>query len=81
MRWGTYSKIITEAKISERGFIMKKAVIIVLVVLAVMIAAAAVGFGAYCYKNLHWYDRYEKALKSVNAVERQFTLPSGRAIN
>ena len=60
---------------------MKKVMMIVLIILAVLIVIAAACFGGYCYKNLHWYDRYEKALKSVNAVEKQFTLPSGRVIN
>ena len=60
---------------------MKKVMMIVLIILAVLIVIAAACFGGNCYKNLHWYDRYEKALKSVNAVEKQFTLPSGRVIN
>lgn len=60
---------------------MKKVMMIVLIILAVLIVIAAACFGGYCYKNLHWYDRYEKALKSVNAVEKQFTLLSGRVIN
>ena len=60
---------------------MKKVMMIVLIILAVLIVIAAACFGGYCYKNLHWYDRYEKALKSVNAVEKQFTLQSGRVIN
>ena len=31
--------------------------------------------------NMNWYDKYEAAIKEVNAEEKQVTLPSGRVIN
>lgn len=43
------------------------------------IAIAAVGF--YWHRNVHWYDKYEKALKKVKAQEKQVTLPNGNIIN
>ena len=49
-------------------------------VLAVIVIAAST-FGVYWYSNLHWYDKYESALKKVEAVEKQFTLPNGNLIN
>ena len=42
---------------------MKKAIKIVgIVLLAIIILPVAV-FGIYWYRNIHWYDKYEKALK------------------
>ena len=44
----------------------------------ILIAAA---FSIYYYRNMHWYDKYERALAKVGAVEKQVTLPSGNVIN
>lgn len=60
---------------------MKKVLAIIGIVLAVGVLLVAGGIGTYWYRNLHWYDAYEKALTQVNAVEQQATLPSGRVIN
>lgn len=38
---------------------LKIAGVIILVIILVAIAA----FGIYWYRNIHWYDKYEKALK------------------
>lgn len=59
----------------------KKVVLIVLLVLAGIILIGLLLFGIYAYKNLHWYDEYEKNLKKVNAEEKQVTLPNGNVIN
>jgi len=40
-----------------------------------------VGFGIYWYKNIHWYDKYQKALDKVGAIEKQYVLPNGNIIN
>lgn len=55
----------------------KIAGVIILVIILVAIAA----FGIYWHRNIHWYDKYEKALGKVNAREKQVTLPNGRTIN
>ena len=60
---------------------MKKALIIIgSIVLAIVIIAAA-AFGIYWHSNIHWYDKYESALQTVGAAEKQATLPNGRVIN
>ena len=38
-------------------------------------------FGIFWYNNTHWYDKYEKALKTAGAVEKQVTLPNSNVIN
>lgn len=63
---------------------MKKALKVLLIigiVLAVIIIGLATAITFYWYSNTHWYDSYESALKKVNAVEKQVTLPSGNVIN
>lgn len=63
---------------------MKKALKVLLIigiVLAVIIIGLATAITIYWYSNTHWYDSYESALKKVNAVEKQVTLPSGNVIN
>ena len=35
----------------------------------------------FWHRNIHWYDKYEKALKEADAKEKQVTLPSGHVIN
>ena len=60
---------------------MKKAMKIVGIVLLAIIVVAAVAFGLYWHHNTHWYDKYEKALKTAGAVEKQITLPNGNVIN
>ena len=60
---------------------MKKALIIIgSIVLAIVIIAAA-AFGIYWHSDIHWYDKYESALQTVGAAEKQATLPNGRVIN
>ncbi len=56
---------------------MKTIVYAVLIILTGALAA----FGLYWHHNIHWYDRYEKALKQVRAQEKQVTLPGGNVIN
>lgn len=54
--------------------------IVGMIVLIIMVAAAA-AFVFYWYHNIHWYDKYEKALKKAGAEEKQVTLPGGSVIN
>ena len=46
---------------------MKKVMKIVGIVLLAIIVVAAVAFGLYWHHNTHWFDKYEKALKTVGA--------------
>ena len=55
--------------------------IIVGIVLLAIIVVAAVAFGLYWHHNTHWFDKYEKALKTAGAEEKQVTLPNGNVIN
>lgn len=54
---------------------------IVVLVIAAIICIIAALFGMYWYHNIHWYDTYEKALKKVNAKEKEITLPNGHIIH
>ena len=36
---------------------------------------------AFYYRNMHWYDKYEKAIIKVGAIEKQVILPNGNTIN
>lgn len=54
---------------------------IVGIVLLAIIVVAAVAFGLYWHHNTHWFDKYEKALKTAGAEEKQVTLPNGNVIN
>ena len=47
----------------------------------VFIIVCALALMIYIYHNLHWYDKYEKSLKRVAAVEKQIVLPDGETIN
>lgn len=60
---------------------MKKALKIFVIVLLAVIAALTVAFGFYWHHNVHWYDKYEKALKTAGAEEKQVILPNGNLIN
>ena len=60
---------------------MKKAMKVVGIVLLVIIILPVAVFGIYWYRNIHWYDKYEKALKRAGAQEKQITLPNGNVIN
>ena len=51
---------------------------IVILSLAVIIAVL---FTIFWHNNIHWYDSYEDALKTVNAQEKQVTLPNGNVVN
>ena len=51
-----------------------------MIILGVMVLLA-VAFMIYWYKNMHWYDKYEKALEKAGAKEKQVTLPNGNVIN
>ena len=54
---------------------MKRVMKITGIVLLVIIVLFVAAFGIYWYRNIHWYDKYEKALKKVGAGEKQVTLP------
>ena len=54
---------------------------IVGIVLLAIIVVAAVAFGLYWHHNTHWFEKYEKALKTAGAEEKQVTLPNGNVIN
>ena len=58
-----------------------EAVKIVLIIILIIVAISGIAFGIYWYRNIHWYDKYEKALKEVHAAEKQITLPTGSIIN
>ena len=60
---------------------MKKAMKTVGIVLLIIIVAAIAAFGLYWHHNTHWYDKYEKALKTAGTEEKQVTLPNGNVIN
>lgn len=57
--------------------VMKIAGISFLIVIVLLVVV----FGFYWYQNIHWYDKYEKALKKAGAQEKQVTLESGNVIN
>ena len=60
---------------------MKKVLKITGILILSAVVAAAAAFGVYWHKNVHWYDKYEKALTKAGAVEKQYTLPNGNIIN
>ena len=60
---------------------MKKAIKIISMVVLTIIGVALIAFGVFWYRNIHWYDKYEKALAKVSAEEKQVALPSGSVIN
>ena len=60
---------------------MKRVLKITGIILLVIIVLLVTAFGIYWYRNIHWYDKYEKALKKVGAEEKQVTVPNGNVIN
>ena len=60
---------------------MKKVLKITAIVIASLIVIVLAAFGIYWYNNIHWYDKYQKALDNVGAEEKQFTTASGNVIN
>ena len=60
---------------------MKKVIKVVGIVLLAIVVIALVAFGLFWRSNMHWYDKYESALKKVEAKEKQVTLPNGNVIN
>lgn len=60
---------------------MKKVMKIVGIVILVIMVVAGTAFGFYWHHNMHWYDKYEKALKKAGVEENQVTLPNGNTIN
>ena len=61
--------------------LMKKILKRICIAVLAIIAVALITFGIFWYRNIHWYDKYEKALAKVSAEEKQVTLPSGSVIN
>ena len=59
---------------------MKKVMKIAGIVLLVIIIVLVVAFTIYWYRHIHWYDKYEKALKKAEAQEKQITLPNGNVV-
>lgn len=51
------------------------------IILLAVVVLAAIAISIFWYRNIHWYDRYEKALKKAGAEEKQIKLPSGNVIN
>ena len=60
---------------------MKKVIKVVGIVLLAIVVIALVAFGLFWRSNMHWYDKYESALKKVEAKEKQVTLPNWNVIN
>ena len=60
---------------------MKKILKRIGIAVLAIIAVALITFGIFWYRNIHWYDKYEKVLAKVSAEEKQVTLPSGSVIN
>ena len=60
---------------------MKKVLKVIGIIVLVIIAAVAVVLGGYWHRNMHWYDKYEKALQEVGAVTKQVELPDGYMIS
>ncbi|MBP5168380.1 MAG: alpha/beta hydrolase, partial [Oscillospiraceae bacterium] len=60
---------------------MKKGIKIAGGILLTTLAVGAGAFSLYWHQNIHWYDKYEKALQLSGAVEKKTRLPNGRVIN
>ncbi len=60
---------------------MIKVIKVIGIILLAIIALAVIFAGIFWHRNIHWYDKYEKALKEADAKEKQVTLPSGHVIN
>ena len=48
---------------------MKKIMKIIGIILLAVIVAVIVGFAVYWHHNIHWYDRYEKALRMSRSCQ------------
>ena len=57
--------------------ILKITAIVIVSLIVILLAAC----GIYLHNNMHWYDKYQKALDKVGAEEKQFTLSNGNIIN
>lgn len=66
---------------TKGGISLKKAMKIILMVVGLALFIVILAFGIYWYRNIHWYDKYERALKKVKAEEKQVLLPTGNVIN
>lgn len=53
---------------NKRRFIVKKVMKIVGIVILVIMVVAGTAFRFYWHHNMHWYDKYEKALKKAGVV-------------
>lgn len=60
---------------------MIKVIKVIGIILLAIIALAVIFADIFWHRNIHWYDKYEKALKEADAKEKQVTLPSGHVIN
>lgn len=58
-----------------------KALKIIGYIFLTLFAFFLIGIGSFIISNLHWYDKYERALKKSKAVEKQAFLPNGNIIN
>ena len=53
---------------------MKRVLKIMAIVIISLIVVLLVALGVYWHHNMHWYDKYQKALDKVGAEEKKFTL-------
>ena len=60
--------------------ILKILKIMAIVIVSLIVVLSGV-LGVYLHHNMHWYDKYQKALDKVGAEEKQFALPNGNVIN
>lgn len=60
---------------------MKKVLKITAIVIASLIVIVLAAFCIYWHHNIHWYDKYQRALDKAGAEEKQFTTASGNVIN
>lgn len=60
---------------------MMKAMKITGVILLAAVFLTVIALCIFWYRNIHWHDKYEKALSKAGAIEKQITLPSGNIIN
>lgn len=65
---------------TKKKKVLKVFMIIGIVILSLLIISAGL-FAIYWHNNIHWYDSYEDALKTVSAQEKQAPLPDGNVIN
>lgn len=60
---------------------MKKIMKVIGFIILIIVIIAVFIFCIYWYRNIHWYDKYEKTLQKSNAKEKQAALPNGNIIN